>query len=53
MNPTDKRVSWKDDVVEIKTDKRILKQLGKVIEMRILDLEGNLIMIFWKGEKYL
>ena len=53
MSPKDKRVSWKGDVVEIKTDKRILKQLNKVIEMRILDLKGNLIITFWKGEKYL
>ena len=53
MSPKNKRVSWKGDVVEIKTDKRILKQLNKVIEMRILDLKGNLIITFWKGEKYL
>ena len=53
MSPKDKRVSWKGDAVEIKTDKRILKQLNKVIEMRILDLKGNLIITFWKGEKYL
>lgn len=52
MSPKDKRVSWKGDLVEIKTDKRILNRLDPIIEMRILDLRGNLIMTFWKGEKH-
>ena len=46
------RIEWRDDIVEIKTDKKTLKKLGEITEMRILDLKGNLIMTFWKGEKH-
>jgi len=47
-----KRISWKDDLVEIKTDKRTVKKLAEITKMRILDLKGNLIMTFWKGEQH-
>lgn len=47
-----KRITVKGDLMEIKTNKRMLKQLEKIIELRVLDLKGNLIMTFWKGEPH-
>ena len=47
---SEKRITVKDDIMEIKTNKRMLKKLEKIIELRVLDLKGKLIMTFWKGD---
>ena len=47
---SEKRVTVKGNIMEIKTGKRTLKKLENIIELRVLDLKGNLIMTFWKGE---
>jgi len=44
------RESWKGDVLEIKTDPKYLKKLEPILEIKVLDLKGKLIMIF-KREK--
>ena len=40
------REYWKGNVLEIKTDPKYLKKLKSILEIRVLDLEGNLIMTF-------
>ena len=45
------RVIFDGDILKIKTGKRMLKKLEKILEIQILDMKGNLIMNFWRGEK--
>lgn len=40
-----------DDVAEVPTDRKMLRKLEKVTELKILDLTGKHVMTFWKGEK--
>lgn len=40
-----------DDICEVPTPKRLMRKLEKVTELRILDLQGNHVLTFWKGDK--
>lgn len=46
------RQIWEGDVLKIKTPKRLLKKLEQIQELQVLDMKGNVKMVFWKGEPH-